>query len=47
MYNMKKRINITIDDKLVEQFQDYCKKNAMKVSSKIELLIKDEIKNEK
>jgi len=42
---MKKRINITVEDKLIEKFQDYCKKKAMKVSSKIELLIKEELKN--
>ncbi|MBU3913548.1 MAG: CopG family transcriptional regulator [Nanoarchaeota archaeon] len=44
---MKKRINVTIDEKIIGRFQDYCKENAMKVSSKIELLILEELKNEK
>ena len=45
---MKKRINITIDNKLVKKFQEYCIKRGMKVSSKIELMIKGELKkNEK
>lgn len=41
---MKQRINITIDENLIKEFQEYCKKRAMKVSSKIELLIEEELK---
>ena len=41
---MKKRINITIDEKLIKRFQLYCIENGMKVSSKIELLIKKELR---
>ena len=41
---MKQRINITIDENLIKKFQEYCKKRAMKVSSKIELLIEKELK---
>ncbi len=41
---MKQRINITIDKNLIKKFQEYCKKRAMKVSSKIELLIGEELK---
>ncbi len=45
---MKKRIKITIDNKLVKKFQEYCARRGMKVSSKIELLINEELKkNEK
>ena len=40
---MKKRINITIDENLIKKFQEYCKKGGMKVSSKIEILIKKEM----
>jgi len=42
---MKKRVNITLDEKLIKKFQEYCKKRGMKVSSKIEILIKKEIQN--
>jgi len=41
---MKKRINITIDEKLIKKFQQYCKDRGMKVSSKIELMIKKELR---
>ena len=40
---MKERINITIEKELIKKFQEYCKKRAMKVSSKIELMIKEEL----
>jgi metal-responsive CopG/Arc/MetJ family transcriptional regulator len=44
MGKMKKRINITLEEKLIKRFQDYCKKRGMKVSTKIELLIAKELK---
>ncbi|MDP3026166.1 MAG: CopG family transcriptional regulator [Nanoarchaeota archaeon] len=42
---MKKRINITIDEKLIKNFQEYCRDKGMKVSTRIELLVKEDIKN--
>jgi hypothetical protein len=44
---MKKRINITVDDGLIKKFVEYCKKNGMKVSSRIELLISSDLKKVK
>jgi len=44
---MKKRINITIEEKLIKEFQEYCKKRGMKVSTRIELLISKDIKKKK
>lgn len=40
---MKKRVNITLDEKLIKKFQKYCKERGMKVSSKIEILIKKDM----
>ncbi len=42
-YKMKKRINITIEDDVLKKFQDFCKKQGMKVSTRIELLIQKDI----
>lgn len=40
---VKKRINITIDEGIVEKFQKYCKERGMKVSTRIELLLKKDM----
>ena len=37
---MKRHVDITIDEEIYEQFKKYCTERAMKVSPKIELLIK-------
>ena len=42
---MKKRISITLSEDLFESFRTYCKDNGMKVSSKIEILLKDALTN--
>ena len=39
----KKRVNFTIDSKLVKEFQKYCQKHGFKMSTKIESLIKKEL----
>ncbi len=36
----KKKITMTIDDEIFSDFKDLCKSNAMKVSSKVELMMK-------
>ena len=36
---------MTIDEQVFENFKDYCKQNGMKISTKVELLMKDSIKN--
>lgn len=41
----KKRVNFTIDEALFNEFRNYCKKKGIKMSSKIENLIKKELDN--
>ena len=36
---------MTIDKDVFNNFKTYCKQNGMKVSTKVELLMKDSIKN--
>jgi len=43
--NSKRKVTLSIDNKIYSEFQRYCGKNAFSVSAKIELLIKDFIKN--
>jgi len=38
-----KKINITIEDILLKNFKEFCKKNGMKVSTRIQFLIKKDI----
>ncbi len=40
----KERYNFTIDGKLMKEFRDYCNKKGIKMSAKIENLIKKELK---
>lgn len=40
---MKKRINITVDERLIKEFQKFCEKSGMKISTRIELLIKKDL----
>jgi antitoxin component of RelBE/YafQ-DinJ toxin-antitoxin module len=44
---MKERVNISIDKDVWEQFKKYCRTKGMKASSKIELLIKKVLENER
>lgn len=37
----KKKITMTVEDKIFAAFKDICAKNGMKVSSKVEILMKD------
>lgn len=39
----KIRVNFTIDDDLFNKFRQYCKKNSINMSAKIESLIKKEL----
>ena len=38
----KKRYNFTIDEKMFKKFREYCKKNCINMSAKIESYIKKE-----
>ncbi len=42
----KERVNFTIDADLVRKFRIYCQKNSMKMSSKIEQLLREELKKD-
>ncbi|MCF7865841.1 hypothetical protein K9M18_00195 [Candidatus Woesearchaeota archaeon] len=37
----KKKITMTVDDDVFLEFKRYCRMNAMKVSSKVELMMKN------
>ena len=41
----KIKVSMTIDEHLYAQFKQYCKDNGMKVSTKVEQLIREETKN--
>ena len=41
----KKRISVTIDTDIYQEFKDYCEANGMKMSSKVERLMKQTVKN--
>ena len=41
----KKRISITVDSQLYERFKGYCEGHGMKMSSKIEQMMKTAVKN--
>ena len=43
---VKRKISMTIDNEVFRSFRDFCKENGMKVSSKVELLMKDSVKNQ-
>lgn len=40
----KSRYNFTIDEALMREFRNYCKKKNIKMSAKVEELIKREVK---
>mgnify|MGYP001618382683 CR=1 FL=1 len=42
---VKRKISLTIEDAVFRDFKDYCEQNGMKVSSKVELLMKESVKN--
>jgi len=42
---VKKKISMTIDEDIFNDFKSYCEKNGMKISTKVELLMKDCVKD--
>ena len=42
---MKKKVSMTIDDDVFEEFREYCEANGMKISTKVEAMMKDTMKN--
>lgn len=41
----KTKVSMTIDDKVYKQFKKFCEANGMKMSSKVEVLMKDSMKD--
>ena len=42
----KKKISMTIEDEVFEAFKNYCAKNGMKISTKVETLMRETVKNQ-
>ena len=43
---VKKKISMTIDEEVFNSFKDYCAKNGMKISTKVETLMRETVKNQ-
>ena len=41
----KKKVDFTIDEDVFNEFRNYCKKNNISMSGKVESLIRGELKN--
>jgi len=41
----KTKVSMTIDKDVFEAFKKYCQENGMKISTKVEVLMKESIKN--
>jgi hypothetical protein len=41
----KKKVSMTIDNDIFKLFQSYCAENGMKVSTKVEQMMKETLKN--
>lgn len=41
----KLKVSMTIDEDIFASFKNFCKENGMKVSTKVEQLMKDNVKN--
>ncbi len=42
----KIKVTLSLSPEVINNFKNYCKKRGMKVSSKVELMIKDELSRE-
>ena len=42
----KKKVTLSLDSKVYDQFKDYCEENAIMLSKKIEIWIRDFIDSE-
>jgi len=40
---MKKRVNLSIEEKIYDAFQKHCQERGMKASAKVELFMKKEL----
>jgi len=44
---MKKKVTLSIDSKVYKEFQEFCEKNAIMLSRKIELIMEGIMKEDK
>lgn len=42
---VKVKVSMTIDDEIFASFKNFCKQNGMKVSTKVEQLMRENVKN--
>ena len=42
---VKKKITMTIDEAVFDSFRSFCEKNGMKISTKVEVLMKEIVKD--
>ena len=40
-----KKVSMTIEEDIFNNFKDRCKNNGMKISTRVELLMKEDMKN--
>jgi len=43
---MNKKVTLSLDEKVYKEFQDYCEENAVMLSKKVELFMKDFLEKE-
>jgi antitoxin component of RelBE/YafQ-DinJ toxin-antitoxin module len=43
---LKVKVSMTIDEAILQSFREYCGHNGMKMSTKVELLMRESMKNE-
>lgn len=41
---MKQRMTLSIDEEIYKKFKEYCEQHGMKMSSKVELYMREELK---
>ena len=44
-FTYKKRVNFTLDPELFRKFRDFCDKKGMKMSTRIEKLMEEDVRN--
>lgn len=46
-HNMQKKVTLSVDSNIYKKFQEFCEKNAIMLSKKIEICMEDIMKNKK
>ncbi|MFH1133796.1 MAG: hypothetical protein V1735_04845 [Nanoarchaeota archaeon] len=42
---VKRKVSMTIDENVFNDFKSFCEQNGMKMSTKVELMMKDSVKD--